>query len=53
MLDNTPARLIKLISKVKLLASFLLMLALSLFIVELYAITRRTWSLYTFIVSTG
>ena len=51
MVEFTPAHLIKVISKVKLLSTSLLALSLSLFIVELYSITQHISGLYTFHVS--
>ena len=51
MVEFTPAHLIKVISKVKLLSTSLLALSLSLFIVELYSITQPIEYLYTFNVS--
>ncbi|XP_023329040.1 uncharacterized protein LOC111701828 [Eurytemora carolleeae] len=53
MVEFTPAHLIKVISKVKLLSTSLLALSLSLFIVELYSITQPIGYLYTFNTVTG
>ena len=52
MVEFTPAHLIKVISKVKLLSTSLLALSLCLFIVELYSITQHISGLHTFHVST-
>jgi MFS family permease len=54
MLEFTPARLIKVISRVKLIPTILLILALSHFILELVTVTNPNgWSLYSFRTLSG